>query len=158
MIPCGHCLCSQKVFWCYLAEGQATKHNSWLKLIVRVSLFCLTWLTVSAVGGTLSWSRSVGRKLLIGICSQSYCQDSSKPIQAKLDPAVRVHCGNPPCVYLLNEHRKVDAFGICLFWASGEQQSWTCCSLCRQEGFFLGNTGICTNLFISLECTLSFLT
>ena len=168
MIQCSHWLCflGMKIMslalrmssCCYVSEGETTKHNSWVELIVRVSLFCLKWETISGVGGTVSWSRSVGRKLFLVICSQSYCQESIKTIQANLVPAVWGHWENSPRVYLLNEHRKVDGLAACLFWVSRQQQSWTCCTLCRQEGFLLENTGICTNLFISLECTLSFLT
>ena len=63
----------------------------------------------------MSWSRSVCRKLFLVIFSQSYCQDSIKTIQTKLVPEDKDNWGNPPRVYLLNEHRKVDGLAACLF-------------------------------------------
>lgn len=85
------------------------------KFIISSYLLCLKWQTVSKLGGTGTLSGPLGTKQGLVIFSQGWCQDSSKPIQSKLVPAVRGHWSSPPGVYLGNDHKEVDGISTCLF-------------------------------------------
>lgn len=85
------------------------------KFIVSSYLLCPKWHTGGRVGGLGSLSGPVGRKQGLVIFSQSWCHDSSKPIQSKHVPAVRGHWPNPPGVYLGNEHKEVDGISTSPF-------------------------------------------